>query len=264
MTYLRIILQHWLAILITSVVTAAAAVGLSFIPTQLYSSEVSLLIVQQQEDYVDPYTSQKAAEKLGANLVSVVGTFDFMNRVIATGQVSADLFSSSTDERRKQWQQMIAAEMIADTGVLQITAYAPTVGEVEDVVLAVAQVLTTNATDYYGGGDSVQIKQIDGPVTSSRTVKPNIPLNGVLAALLGAVAAAIIFIVHAELKRTNQHNNQLGQSLQYQLPTQVNQTEFFPIQPVDYKVLDEFPAQPYVYGAELKDEEAKGMQDEVK
>lgn len=258
MTYLRIILQHWLAILMTSVALAAAAVGLSFIPTQLYSSEVSLLIVQQQDDYVDPYTSQKAAEKLGANLVSVVDTFDFMNRVIATGQVSADLFSSSTEERRKQWQQIIDAEMIADTGVLQITAYAPTVGEVEDIVLAVAEVLTTNASDYHGGGDSVQIKQIDGPVTSSRTVKPNIPLNGVLAALLGAVAAAIIFIVREELKRTNQL------PVQYQLPTQANQTEFFPIQPVDYKVLDEFPAQPYVYGAELKDEEATEMQNPLK
>lgn len=264
MTYLRIILQHWLAILMTSVVLAAVVVGLSFIPTQLYSSEVSLLIVQKQDNYVDPYTSQKSAEKLGTNLVSVVDTFDFMNRVIATGQVSADLFSVSTEERRKQWQQIIDAEMVADTGVLRITAYAPTVGEVEDIVLAVAEVLTTNARDYHGGGDTIEIKQIDGPVTSSRTVKPNIPLNGVLAALLGAVAAALVFIVREELKRTNQ-------PLQYQLPaqSQSNQVEFFPIQPVEYKVLDEFPAKPYVYGAELKDQvttdtEATGMQDEVK
>lgn len=258
MTYLRIILQHWISIILVTVVLAAGAVGLSFIPTQLYSSEVELLIVQQRDQYVDPYTSQKAAEKLGKNLVSVVGTFDFLNRVIATGLVPTDLFSSSTEKRKRQWQNTIAAEMIAETGVLHITAYGPSMGEAEDIVMGVAQVLTTNAADYHGGGTTVAIKQIDGPVTSDRPVKPNIPVNGALAGLFGFVVMSLIHIVREDMKRAKQP------ALHYQVADSYATPQAYAMPPVEYKVLDEFPAQPYVYGAELKDatkpdEEPVGM-----
>ncbi|EKD79188.1 MAG: hypothetical protein ACD_41C00141G0001 [uncultured bacterium] len=265
MTYLRIILQHWISIFLVGICLAAAAVGLSFIPTQLYSSEVELLIVQQQdnENYVDPYTSQRSAEKLGKNLVSVIGTFDFLNRVIGTGLVSTDLFSASTEERKRQWQNTVEAEMLAETGVLHVTAYGPTMGEAEDIVMGVTQVLTTNASDYHGGGSSVQIKQIDGPVTSDRPVKPNIPINGILAGLFGFVLTSLVHIVREETKRAKQ------QPMQYQVPIQQLPAadgyitpQAYTMPPVEYKVLDEFPPQPYVYGAELKDQ-ATPEQDDV-
>lgn len=251
-------LTHWITILVVTVVAAGVAVGLSFIPTQLYSSEVSLLIVQQQEQYVDPYTAQKAAEKLGQNLVSVVGTFDFMNRVLATGSVSPDLFSASTEERKKQWEKIVSPEMIADTGVLHITAYAPSAGEAEDIVMAVSTVLSTNSADYYGS-DSIHIKQIDGPVTSDGPVKPNIPLNGLMAGLLGAVVTSAVFIVLEETKRSAQAKNAYQYTTTPQLAedrTMMPQPggDLYPLPPVEYKVLDEYPKQPYVYGAELRDD----------
>lgn len=252
-------LQHWLSIVLVTVGLAAVAVGLSFIPTQLYSSEVELLIVQQQdsENYVDPYTSQRSAEKLGKNLVSVIGTFDFLNRVINTGLVPTDLFSASTEERKRQWQNIVDAEMVAETGVLHVTAYGPTMGGAEDIVLGVTQVLTTNASDYHGGGTTVQIKQIDGPVTSDRPVKPNIPLNGILAGLFGVVFTSLVHIVRADAKRAKQ------QPLQYQTPMpQLPMADAYVMPPVEYKVLDEFPTQPYVYGAELKDKETTTSDDE--
>ncbi len=271
MTYLRIIFAHWIAVVVVTVVTAGLAVGLSFVPTQLYSSEVSLLIVQQQDQYVDPYTAQKAAEKLGQNLVSVASTFDFMNRVLATGTVSPDLFSSSTEERKKQWAKILSAEMIADTGVLHVTAYGPTAGEAEDIVMAVSTVLTTNSADYYGSSD-VRIKQIDGPVTSDRPVKPNIPLNGAIAGLLGAILTSAIFIVREETKRTVQQQQAIQYAVAPQQMMPPPDSELYPIPPVEYKVLDEYPKQPYVYGAELKaqprsqkqEEEAVSMEDHLR
>lgn len=261
MTYVKIILTHWIAIVVVAVVTAGATVGLSFVPTQLYSSEVSLLIVQQQAQYVDPYTSQKAAEKLGQNLVSVTETFDFLNRVLATGTVSPDLFSASTEERKKQWAKILSAEMIADTGVLRMTAYAPTAGEAEDIVMAVSTVLTTNSADYYGS-DNVHITQIDGPVTSDRPVKPNIPLNGAMAGLLGAIVTSAVFIVREETKRSLQQQQAIQYTAAPQAMMPAPGADLYPIAPVEYKVLDEYPKQPYVYGAELKDQPRTARQDE--
>jgi capsular polysaccharide biosynthesis protein len=265
MNYLRIVFAHWIAILFITTAAAALTVGLSFIPTQMYSSEVSLLIVQKQAQYVDPYTSQKAAEKLGQNLVNVIDSFDFLNRVLATGTVSPDLFSASTDARKKQWEAMTDAEMFSNTGVLHITAYAPTAGAAEDVVMAMSTVLTTNSSDYHGGGDTVEIKLIDGPVTSDSPVKPNIPLNGAIAAVLGLIASAAVFIVYEETKRLQDEQAKVRYVQTVTPGRDVPPARLYDdrieksdqiIEP-QYKVLDEYPKQPYVYGAELKDEEPR-------
>ncbi len=249
--YLRIILEHWIPLVLVTLVACGAAVGLSFIPTRYYSSEIQLLIVQKQNDYVDTYTSQKAAEKIGTNLVKVVGTSDFMNRVITTGYISSNLFSTGTEEQRKQWANLVESEMVPETSVLHITGYGTEPGKAEDVALGVMQVLTTNASDYHGAGDAVQIKQIDGPVTSTSPVKPNIILNGAVAAVLGWIVTYTFILLRAELR-----TNRSTADMQYEVPKTglaSGRSETMSLPQVEYKVLDEYPARPYVYGAELKD-----------
>lgn len=239
-----------MALVIVSLLACGVAVGLSLLPTKYYSSEVQLLIVQKQSQYTDAYTSQKAAEKIGTNLIKVVGTFDFLNRVIATGYISGDVFSASTEVRRKQWKKMAEAELVPETGIIRITGYGTEPGKAEDVALGVMQVLTTNAADYHGAGDTVQIKQIDGPVTSIRPVKPNIILNGIAAAVLGWVVTYTFFLLRTEWQAQPNHNVPLA--LQYEAP-KTGLPEITPLPQVEYKVLDEYPTRPYVYGAELKD-----------
>jgi len=239
MQYLRLVLKHWLILSVVAVVAAASGVGASLLSPQLYSSEVKLLIVQkQQEQYTDPYTSQKAAQALGTNLVSVVSTFDFLNRVIATGYVSPDIFSQSTKERKKQWQNSVKAQIIPETGIIDVFGYGTDPGKAEDVAIGVMQVLTTNASDYYGGSSIFEIKQIDGPITSVRPVKPNLLLNGGAAALLGLVVTYIYFLIRHEVGRQKYQ----AESIRYtpepdQLPP--DSAELFPIPPVEYRVLGE-------------------------
>jgi len=267
--YLKIILEHWIALVLVTLVACGAAVGLSLLPTRYYSSEIQLLIVQKQSEYTDAYTSQRAAEKIGTNLVKVVGTFDFMNRVIATGYISGDVFSASTEERRKQWEDMVESELVPETGILRVTGYGTEPGKAEDVALGVMQVLTTNAADYHGAGDAVQIKQIDGPVTSTRPVKPNIILNGAMAAVLGWVITYTFFLLRTEIRAESKQSAALA--LQYEVPKPglaSGSAEAVSLPQVEYKVLDEYPTRSYVYGAELKDaptaaEEPFGSSDQI-
>lgn len=236
MQYLRLALQHWLVLTLATVLAAAIGVGTSLLSPQLYSSEVKLLIVQkQQEQYTDPYTSQKAAQTLGTNLVSVVPTFDFLNRVIATGYVSPSIFSQSTKERKKQWQELVKAQIIPETGILDIFGYGTDPGKAEDVAIGVMQVLTTNSSDYYGGSSIFEIKQIDGPITSIRPVKPNLFLNGGAAALLGLVVTYAYFLVRHETHRQAQPQS-YATTEPDQSPTE---PEVFPMSPVEYRVLDQ-------------------------
>lgn len=241
MRYLLILKEHWLVILTVTLVSTAFAVGLSFIPEQLYESEVDLLIVQKQDDKTDPYTAQKAAETLGNSFINVIYSLDFQNRVFETGKVSAAQFSTSTQQKKKEWEKLVNAQVVPETSIIRIFGYGTEPARAEDIALAVAQVLTTNASDYHGGGDTVAVKQIDGPITSTRTVKPNIPLNGVSAGILAFIAMYSVYIIRLETRR-------LSEERPFETPKQPAMASQdivspFPVEksPVSYRVLDQFP-----------------------
>ncbi len=258
MRYLAIIKDHWLLLLASTVVCGAIATGLSFLPAQYYKSEVQLLIIQKQ-DNVDSYTAQRAAENIGKSLTSVIDTLNFLERVVNTGYVKSEQFSENSQERKQEWEKLVEANVLPETGIIQIIGYGTQAGEAEDVALGVSQVLTTNSADYHGAGDTVSISIIDGPITSTRPVKPNIPLNGVAGAVLGfmVVFGYYIFRLETEMVQANKqqpHYEALSQGL--------SQGNVFPLAPPEYKVLDEYPNQPFTFGASLEDETRAAGSDE--
>lgn len=244
MRILRIIAKHWLALLVGAVVFGGAATGLSFLPQQLFESEVDVLIVQKSGDY-DSYTAQKAAEKIGNSLVQVVHSFDFLSRVIMTGYVSQDQFPVESKKRQKAWKNLVSVKVVPESSLLKIYGYGENAGKAEDVALGVAQVLTTNAQDYHGAGDTVEIKLISGPITSTRPVKPNIPLNGAAGAALGLIVVLAFFVLRDESRQQALEQ----EALRYQLPAG-GQTVVTP----QYRVLDEFPSQPFNFGSTLEEQ----------
>lgn len=241
MRYFLILKEHWLALLIATVGTAVLAVGLSFIPDQLYESEVDLLIVQKQSDTMDSYTAQKAAEKLGNNLINVVYSLDFQNRVFNTGRVHPDQFSTSAKDNKKEWEELVKAQVVPETGIIKVYGYGTDTTKSADIALGVAEVLTSHASDYHGGGDSVTIKQIDGPITSSRPVKPNIPLNGLAAGMLGFMIVYTYFILRFESQRVEQEKQQLQLPGDFGPKSRPSDVRYEPVEPTKYRVLDNFP-----------------------
>ncbi|MBI2415471.1 MAG: hypothetical protein HYV33_02275 [Candidatus Kerfeldbacteria bacterium] len=232
MLYILILQKHWLSLLFITVVAGGAAAGLSLLPEQLYRSEVDLLIVQKQSPTVDSYVAQKAAEKLAQNLVSIIDSNDFFQRVVGTDYVDEQWFTSNPTDRKKQWQKLVDAAVVPETGIITIYGYGGDVATAEAIALGISQVLITNSADYHGAGESVQIKQIDGPLNSSRPVKPNIPLNGAAAAVLGFIVTFLWHVLRFEAERVTVDKQQLQYS--------VNDT-VLPLSPPEYKVLDQFP-----------------------
>lgn len=280
MRYLLIISQHWLSLLLATILTGVLAAGVSFLPAQLYESQVELLIVQDKQESVDSYTAQRAAERLGQSLITVLPSTEFLDRVIATGYISEKQFSgdSSGDtgnagDKQKRWEKIIKAEVIPESSVMRIYGYGEDVGTAEDIVLGISQVLTTQAAEYHGAGDSVHIRKISGPLSSTRPVKPNIPLNGIAGALLGFVAVYTFFLLKLESRQIKEEqqgihyvttgvangvaNNgyqQLSNNVSNDASNNSVQNDIFPLGPPEYKVLDEFPNDPFNYGAELEDQ----------
>lgn len=192
--------KHFWLLFVWGLIFGAVAVGISlFFPLQ-YSASSQVLIISRDRSGVDPYTQAKSAERIGSNLVEVIGTTDFYNKVLSAKSAEFNkAYWTKLDarEQRKAWQKNVEAEVVYNTSLLKITAYATTRDEAVHLVDAVAATLVAEGWQYVGG--DLLLKQVDDPLASQYPVRPNIALNAVAGFAIG------VFVAGAWLIRYRRH-----------------------------------------------------------
>jgi len=188
------------AILIFMVVAIVFSISV-FIPAR-YSSEIKMIIIQNHESAdVDAFSAAKSAEYLSDIISNVIYTESFMQDMLdAPFEVEKD-FSYSAEKRMKIWEKTVDVKKENNTGILNVTVLDRSRGESEAIAESIAWGLNTRGSKYHGGGTSIEIKTIDGPITSERPATPNVLLNTLLALVIGIVGSisAVYFFDDFEL-----------------------------------------------------------------
>lgn len=180
--------KHWTSVVLVTLLAGGVALLVSALQPQEYSSEIKTLIIQKQNFETDTYLAAKSAEKVGNNLAAIMNTSSFFEKVVAENSVDlSDLQAMSAQDRNEAWSKKVTAQVIPDSGLLEITAYDINPQKAQDLATAVAAVMTSSASEYHGGGDSIVIKVVDESITSSYPVRPNILANVAVAMALGFV-----------------------------------------------------------------------------
>lgn len=172
----------------------ALILTLIFYPLE-YRADAQVLIISQSRFGVDPYTVVKSAERIGENLIQVMKTEDFANKVLAykDGIVDKIKFGDLDQrERRKLWESTLDVSVISGTGVLNIAVFNPDPEIAKEIAEAVAGTLTSRGWEYVGG--DVAIKVINNPVATRFPVRPNLPLNFLIGFLAGLSAMSLVVI----------------------------------------------------------------------
>lgn len=193
-------------IVLFAAVTAVAAGLFSLVAPLKYSASVRLLITQRAAFTLDPYTALRSTELIGENLAQVVETSTFLSRVLESGYKIDDQYFGKGSEarRRKLWGSTVDASIARGTGLLQVSAFHPDRKEAEKIVSAIAFLLSTQGSEYIGG--EITVRLVDPPLLSRFPVKPNIPLNVVVGALVGAIlASAWVWVAH----RKKRHHGEI-------------------------------------------------------
>lgn len=193
-------------IILFALLTAIAGGGLSFVTPLKYSASIRLLLTQRAAFTLDPYTAIRSTELIGENLAQLVNTKIFFDRVLETGYKIDRTYFDGKEERaqRRLWAQTIDADQIRGTGLLQITAYHPKKDEALKIVGATAFLLSTQGSEYVGR--DINVRLVDPPLASRYPVKPNVPLNAVAGAFVGALlSSAYVWVDH----RRRKHHGQL-------------------------------------------------------
>lgn len=191
--------QYWAILVIFTLLFSIAGFGISIFQLQKYESTVQLLVIQKYGDQFDAFTAKRSAETVAETLSTIVYTSTFMNQALLTPiDDLKDNFPKDLKERKKAWKKEINAKLL-EAGNFQITVYDPNHDQAEKLAYAIAYTLVTKGNQYHGGGQQVEIKMVERPITSNNTVYPNIYLNTFLGFIVGFLTAiGLIFLMPAK------------------------------------------------------------------
>ncbi len=192
-----LLLRHWTSILWFAIIGVVLGVGLSVLRPLEFRSSIRLLITQESVSS-DAYTASRSAERVADDLSNIVYTTAFFDQVLsARFNINKDQFPSEESKpakRRRVWEKMVAPSVERGTGLLTISVYNTDPDQAKQISQAIAFVLTQQGWRYTSGGN-ISVRLVDEPLVSSFPVRPNIPANGFVGLILGALVGGAFVVV---------------------------------------------------------------------
>jgi len=181
------------------------ALIISFVQPLKYSSTARMLILQDVGSGVDAYTASRSEERIADNLSTLVYTSTFFDQVMDAGfSIDESIFPDDPSKQRKVWGRTVKATVARGSGLLSITAYHRDVDQAEQLVRAIAFVLTDRVGEYTSGGD-VSVRLVDEPLNSNWPVKPNVLVNILSGFVLGGFVGIAFTLLQTErIRRRHQ------------------------------------------------------------
>ncbi len=158
-----------------------------------YSASAGVFVIPRQGFGVDPYTVIKSSERIGENLALAIGTSEFLDRVLEIEpRIDKTVFPTEERLRRKYWKKNVEADVTPGTGLLRVTAYNTDPAQAVILASGVSQAVMEFGIEYVGA--QATFKVADEPISSRFPVRPNIPMNGLIGFLFGAILASIFVL----------------------------------------------------------------------
>ncbi len=189
--------KGWKMLVGLGIIVAVLSGALSLLFPLEYRADAGVLIVSKSRYGVDPYTVVKSAERVGDNLVQIMRTDDFYEKVKAQEGYTVDWksFESQTErKKRKAWQKSVQGSVVFGTGVLNISAYHTDPRQANSLAGAAAETLVTKGWQYVGGDVTMQV--VNSPVVTAWPVRPNIIINALLGFIVGGLLGAFVVSKH--------------------------------------------------------------------
>lgn len=195
--YFEKLKRNWKFVFYFALFTGIIVFDVSLTLPVKYESEVSVIVIQKQtSDEVDAFSATKSAEYLSGILSKAIYTDGFLNDVLESPFNVKKIFPSDGEERKKEWERTTKTKRINNTGIVNVKVLSETKLEAEKIAQAIAWNLSENGQDYHGGGDRVEIRLIDGPITPKDPAWPKLWINALLGFFLGIIGSAVYVYIY--------------------------------------------------------------------
>ena len=204
--YTKVLKKYWYIFLIIVVLTTSASFGFSIYAEQEYKSTVKLLVIQQQAQGIDAYTAARSAQTVAEVLSKIVYTSSFFDKVLTSGFNIKDNFGQDPEDRMEEWERRVQTQLTGETGTIQVNVYNTDPKQAEQIAFGIAYVMINSGQQYHGGGNQIEIKMVDLPITSEKPVRPNVVQNTLAGFALGVLLSAVIVVLIGTRRADNKEN----------------------------------------------------------
>lgn len=168
------------------------------------------LIVQNQTSTQDFYTLSKSAEYIGKILKEGSYSELFINEVVKTGKVNAEFLPFDKKERLKAWSNAVSVGLNPDLGIITVQVFENDQKKAVAISQAIAEVLTTKSSLFYGEGQSINVKILSGPVLEKNPSIINIIFVSIGGFVLGIMLSSLWVISRGQARKKDifSHSNQ--------------------------------------------------------
>ena len=208
--YIEILKKYWHLFLLLVILVTASSFGISAIQKSEYKSEVKLLVIQNQGQRLDAYTAARSAQTIGEVISKMVYTSSFFDRVLTSKFEIEDDFGSDPEDRKEKWEDRVRVRLSDETGSIQLSVYHEDRKQAEQIAFGIAHAMINYGEHYHGGGSQIEIKMVDLPITSDKTVRPNILLNTVAGFGLGILLSLVIVVLMGSKKVERNESNKVS------------------------------------------------------
>ena len=182
-------------IFLVGILVALLSVGFTFVFPLEYRADAQVLIISKSNSGIDPYTLVRSAERVGDNVIQVMKTDDFYQKVKAQKNYDIDwtVFESKGErEKRKLWQKTLVPSVVYGTGVLNISTLNTNSDTAVKLAAASADALVARGWEYVGG--DVTMKVVNNPIATRWPVRPNLVLNALLGFVVGTLLMGLLVV----------------------------------------------------------------------
>ncbi len=185
------VIKKWQLVLYISLMLSAVTFFVSTAIAPKYRSDITVLITQKDADVL---TASQNAEYLSDVFEKVLYTESFMRGVLKSDAEIKREFSGDAKKRIKEWAAEIQTEKVGSSGILKIVVFDPRSEDSYKIATGIVNNFKENRTEYFGEKDEVEIKILDGPISSSKVAYPDIKLNTALGFFVGVIGSLMIIL----------------------------------------------------------------------
>lgn len=157
-----------------------------------YQSNFDVLVIQNQESFVDSYTLAKSTEHFSKLLSESVYTETFLNKVIEGDPELSKILPIEREDRMKAWGKMIQTSINVELGMIHLKALANDKGQVERLSKTIAGVLADNNNLFFSENQKIEVRMINAPL-----IKNNPGMNMLVFIVVASflIGVLLVFII---------------------------------------------------------------------
>lgn len=179
-----------LMILIGFLLAAVSFWGIMLLSPR-YQSNFDVLVIQNQESFVDSYTLAKSTEHFSKLLSESVYTETFLNKVIEGDPELSKILPIERENRVKAWGKMVQTSINVELGMIHLKALANDKGQVERMSKTIASVLAENNSLFISENQKIEVRMINAPLIKNNPGMNVLAFTVVASFLIGVL---LVFI----------------------------------------------------------------------